>query len=177
MADYVILVDENDNDIGIEEKILAHQQKLLHRAFSIFLFNDSFEILLQKRAPNKYHSGNLWTNTCCSHPLQNLSLIESAEKRLIEEMGIEANLNKVFSFIYEAEFENGLYEHEFDHVLFGRFNGEPILNPDEAVDFRWITISELKDEIQNNPNKFTFWLRIMFNNYYKYFKNYENNGL
>ena len=177
MSDYVILVDENDNDIGIEEKILAHQQKLLHRAFSIFLFNDNFEILLQKRAPNKYHSGNLWTNTCCSHPLQNLSLIESAEKRLIEEMGIEANLNKVFSFIYEAEFENGLYEHEFDHVLFGRFNGEPILNPYEAVDFRWITISELKDEIQNNPNKFTFWLRIIFNNYYKYFKNYENNGL
>lgn len=177
MADYVILVDENDNDIGIEEKILAHQQKLLHRAFSIFLFNDNFEILLQKRAPNKYHSGNLWTNTCCSHPLQNLSLIESAKKRLIEEMGIEANLNKVFSFIYEAEFENGLHEHEFDHVLFGRFNGEPILNPYEAVDFRWITISELKDEIQNNPNKFTFWLRIMFSNYYKYFKNYENNGL
>jgi len=177
MSDYVILVDENDNDIGIEEKILAHQQKLLHRAFSIFLFNDNFEILLQKRAPNKYHSGNLWTNTCCSHPLQNLSLIESAKKRLIEEMGIEANLNKVFSFIYEAEFENGLHEHEFDHVLFGRFNGEPILNPYEAVDFRWITISELKDEIQNNPNKFTFWLRIIFNNYYKYFKNYENNGL
>tara|TARA_B100000965_G_scaffold371287_1_gene360086 strand:- start:105 stop:638 length:534 start_codon:yes stop_codon:yes gene_type:complete len=177
MSDYVILVDENDNDIGIEEKILAHQQKLLHRAFSIFLFNDNFEILLQKRAPNKYHSGNLWTNTCCSHPLQNLSLIESAKKRLIEEMGIEANLNKVFSFIYEAEFENGLHEHEFDHVLFGRFNGEPILNPYEAVDFRWITISELKDEIQNNPNKFTFWLRIIFNNYYKYFKNYENNSL
>ena len=150
---------------------------MLHRAFSIFLFNDNREILLQKRAPNKYHSGNLWTNTCCSHPQRKISLIESAQIRLVEEMGIKANLKKVFSFISETEFENGLHEHEFDHVLFGRFNGEPILNPDEAVDFRWITISELKDEIQNNPNKFTFWLRIMFNNYYKYFKNYENNGL
>ena len=101
MNDYVILVDENNNQIGLEEKILAHKKNLLHRAFSIFIFNDSFEILLQKRAPNKYHSGNLWTNTCCSHPLENLSLVESAKKRLVEEMGIKANLNEVFSFIIE----------------------------------------------------------------------------
>ena len=108
MSDYVILVDKNDNQIGIEEKILAHQKKLLHRAFSIFIFNDSSQILLQRRAPKKYHSGNLWTNTCCSHPDEKLTLIQSAQKRLIEEMGIKADLHKVFSFIYKAEFSLSL---------------------------------------------------------------------
>ena len=177
MADYVILVDENDNDIGVEEKIVAHQKKMLHRAFSIFLFNDNREILLQKRAPNKYHSGNLWTNTCCSHPQRKISLIESAQIRLAEEMGIKANLKKIFSFIYETEFENGLHEHEFDHVLFGKFNGKPILNPNEAVDYKWISISELQNEVEINPDKFTVWLKIMVKNYFKYFEYYENNSL
>tara|TARA_Y100000994_G_scaffold56339_1_gene45643 strand:+ start:417 stop:950 length:534 start_codon:yes stop_codon:yes gene_type:complete len=177
MNDYVILVDENNNQIGLEEKILAHKKNLLHRAFSIFIFNDSFEILLQKRAPNKYHSGNLWTNTCCSHPLENLSLVESAKKRLIEEMGIKANLNEVFSFIYQAEFGNGLSEHEYDHVLFGISNNQPILNPDEAIDYKWIKISDLKAQIEKNPGNFTVWLQIMINNYFKYFEDYENNSL
>ena len=177
MNDYVILVDENNNQIGIEEKILAHKKNLLHRAFSIFIFNDSFEILLQKRAPNKYHSGNLWTNTCCSHPLENLSLVESAKKRLIEEMGIKANLNEVFSFIYQAEFGNGLSEYEYDHVLFGISNNQPILNPDEAIDSKWIKISDLKAQIEKNPGNFTVWLQIMINNYFKYFEDYENNSL
>ena len=177
MNDYVILVDENNNQIGIEEKILAHKKNLLHRAFSIFIFNDSFEILLQKRAPNKYHSGNLWTNTCCSHPLENLSLVESAKKRLVEEMGIKANLNEVFSFIYQAEFDNGLFEYEYDHVLFGISNNKPILNPDEAIDYKWIKISDLKAQIEKNPGNFTVWLQIMINNYFKYFEDYENNSL
>ena len=177
MNDYVILVDENNNQIGLEEKILAHKKNLLHRAFSIFIFNDSFEILLQKRAPNKYHSGNLWTNTCCSHPLENLSLVESAKKRLIEEMGIKANLNEVFSFIYQAEFDNGLFEYEYDHVLFGISNNKPILNPDEAIDYKWIKISDLKAQIEKNPGNFTVWLQIMINNYFKYFEDYENNSL
>ena len=177
MNDYVILVDENNNQIGLEEKILAHKKNLLHRAFSIFIFNDSFEILLQKRAPNKYHSGNLWTNTCCSHPLENLSLVESAKKRLIEEMGIKANLKEVFSFIYQAEFGNGLSEHEYDHVLFGISNNKPILNPDEAIDYKWIKISDLKAQIEKNPGNFTVWLQIMINNYFKYFEDYENNSL
>lgn len=177
MNDYVILVDENNNQIGIEEKILAHKKNLLHRAFSIFIFNDSFEILLQKRAPNKYHSGNLWTNTCCSHPLENLSLVESAKKRLVEEMGIKANLNEVFSFIYQAEFGNGLSEYEYDHVLFGISNNQPILNPDEAIDYKWIKISDLKAQIEKNPGNFTVWLQIMINNYFKYFEDYENNSL
>ena len=177
MNDYVILVDENNNQIGIEEKILAHKKNLLHRAFSIFIFNDSFEILLQKRAPNKYHSGNLWTNTCCSHPLENLSLVESAKKRLVEEMGIKANLNEVFSFIYQAEFDNGLSEYEYDHVLFGISNNQPILNPDEAIDYKWIKISDLKAQIEKNPGNFTVWLQIMINKYFKYFEDYENNSL
>ena len=177
MNDYVILVDENNNQIGLEEKILAHKKNLLHRAFSIFIFNDSFEILLQKRAPNKYHSGNLWTNTCCSHPLENLSLVESAKKRLVEEMGIKANLNEVFSFIYQAEFGNGLSEYEYDHVLFGTSNNQPILNPDEAIDYKWIKISDLKAQIEKNPGNFTVWLQIMINNYFKYFEDYENNSL
>ena len=177
MNDYVILVDENNNQIGLEEKILAHKKNLLHRAFSIFIFNDSFEILLQKRAPNKYHSGNLWTNTCCSHPLENLSLVESAKKRLVEEMGIKANLNEVFSFIYQAEFDNGLSEYEYDHVLFGISNNKPILNPDEAIDYKWIKISDLTAQIEKNPGNFTVWLQIMINNYFKYFEDYENNSL
>lgn len=177
MNDYVILVDENNNQIGLEEKILAHKKNLLHRAFSIFIFNDSFEILLQKRAPNKYHSGNLWTNTCCSHPLENLSLVESAKKRLVEEMGIKANLNEVFSFIYQAEFGNGLSEYEYDHVLFGISNNQPILNPNEAIDYKWIKISDLKAQIEKNPGNFTVWLQIMINNYFKYFEDYENNSL
>ena len=177
MNDYVILVDENNNQIGLEEKILAHKKNLLHRAFSIFIFNDSFEILLQKRAPNKYHSGNLWTNTCCSHPLENLSLVESAKKRLVEEMGIKANLNEVFSFIYQAEFGNGLSDYEYDHVLFGISNTQPILNPDEAIDYKWIKISDLKAQIEKNPANFTVWLQIMINNYFKYFEDYENNSL
>ena len=177
MNDYVILVDENNNQIGLEEKILAHKKNLLHRAFSIFIFNDSFEILLQKRAPNKYHSGNLWTNTCCSHPLEKLSLVESAKKRLVEEMGIKANLNEVFSFIYQAKFGNGLSEYEYDHVLFGISNNQPILNPDEAIDYKWIKISDLKAQIEKNPGNFTVWLQIMINNYFKYFEDYENNSL
>ena len=177
MSDYVILVDKNDNQIGIEEKILAHQKKLLHRAFSIFIFNDSSQILLQRRAPKKYHSGNLWTNTCCSHPDEKLTLIQSAQKRLIEEMGIKADLHKVFSFIYKAEFSNGLTEYEFDHVLFGKYSHPPVLNPNEAIDYRWIKISQLKHEIDANPNNFTIWLKIMFNNYFKYFEDYENNSL
>ena len=173
----VILVDKNDNQVGLMPKLEAHEKGLLHRAFSIFIFNDSSEILLQKRAPNKYHSGNLWTNTCCSHPLENLSLVESAKKRLVEEMGIKANLNEVFSFIYQAEFGNGLSEYEYDHVLFGISNNQPILNPDEAIDYKWIKISDLKAQIEKNPGNFTVWLQIMINNYFKYFEDYENNSL
>ena len=173
----VILVDEKDNQVGLMPKLEAHEKGLLHRAFSIFIFNNKYQLLLQKRAISKYHSGGLWTNTCCSHPLENLSLVESAKKRLVEEMGIKANLNEVFSFIYQAEFDNGLSEYEYDHVLFGISNNKPILNPDEAIDYKWIKISDLKAQIEKNPGNFTVWLQIMINNYFKYFEDYENNSL
>ena len=115
--------------------------------------------------------------SCTLNPSSNLSLVESAKKRLVEEMGIKTNLNEVFSFIYQAEFDNGLSEYEYDHVLFGISNNQPILNPDEAIDYRWIKISDLKAQIEKNPGNFTVWLQIMINNYFKYFEDYENNSL
>ena len=176
-TDYVIVVDKNDRQICLEEKLYAHKNNLLHRAFSIFLFNDSNQILLQKRAPEKYHSANLWSNTCCSHPKEKLTLLESAELRLVEEMGIKTKLEKTFSFIYSAKFNNGLFENEFDHVFFGKYNDDPVLNTKEAQDFMWIEIRELKKQIKLYPAKFTVWLKIIFENYYKYFKDYEDNNL
>ena len=177
MSKNVILVDLDNNQIGVEEKILAHKKKLLHRAFSIFLFNDKNEILLQKRAPHKYHSGNLWTNTCCSHPYEGKTLLECANERLIEEMGINTRLSEIFSFIYREDFDNGLTEYEYDHVIFGRYSKNPILNPVEAIDFKWISTENLKAEISNNPENFTAWLKVMFKDHYKYFNNYENYNL
>ena len=154
MTNKVILVDKENNKIGTEEKIQAHLKSLLHRAFSIFIFNDNNEILLQKRAENKYHSGSLWTNTCCSHPYDGLSTLECAEIRLVEEMGIKTKLEEIFSFIYKESFQNGLTEYEYDHVFFGKYSSDPILNPEEASDFKWIKINDLKNQFPN------FWTWI-----------------
>jgi isopentenyl-diphosphate delta-isomerase len=173
----VILVDLNNNKIGTEDKIEAHKKSLLHRAFSIFIFNHNKEILLQKRAENKYHSGSLWTNTCCSHPYIGLSTVKCAQIRLNEEMGIKAELHEVFSFIYKEPFANGLTEYEYDHVFFGKHSIDPILNPDEASDFKWMKIFDLKLDIDNNPSSYTAWLKIIFNKHFKYFESYENNNL
>jgi len=123
----VVLVDENDNEIGVEEKINAHRKGLLHRAFSIFVFNSKNELLLQKRAADKYHSGGLWSNTCCSHPRPGENLKDAAHRRLQEEMGFDCSLREVFSFLYKKSFDNGLTEHELDHVFFGKFDGIPKL--------------------------------------------------
>ena len=136
----VILVDENDNQVGVMPKLEAHQKGLLHRAFSVFIFNSKYELLLQKRASSKYHSGGLWTNTCCSHPREGEEILDAAKRRLIEEMGIDTSLRKVHDFIYKAELDNDLTEHEFDHVLYGIYNEDPIINKDEADDFKWIDI-------------------------------------
>ena len=134
IKDFVVLVNENDEKIGLMPKMEAHEKGLLHRAFSVFIFNRNNELMLQRRSLKKYHSPGLWTNTCCSHPVKNLSLEESAQSRLVVEMGIEAKLKKIFSFVYETEFENGLHEYEYDHVLFGKFNGIPkIKNVDPEV--------------------------------------------
>ena len=177
MFNRVVLVDQNNNEIGTEDKLDAHKKGLLHRAFSIFIFNDNNQILLQKRSDVKYHSAGLWSNTCCIHPYNDKPLVEYANTRLIQEMGIQSNLKEFFSFIYRAEFSNGLIEFEYDHVFFGKYNSDPILNIDEASSFKWINFKQLQLEIEENPTKFTFWLKKIVKDYSKYFIDYENNNL
>lgn len=167
MQEFVILVDSNDNEIGSMEKMKTHEQKLLHRAFSVLIFNDKNELLLQQRAIDKYHSGGLWTNTCCSHPRPGESVEDAAKRRLQEEMGFECELKKVFDFIYKADFENGLTEHEFDHVLTGRFSGEPVINKAEVENWKYISIDDLNQNMQDHPEEYTPWFKILmdiFNN-------------
>lgn len=156
----VILVNENDVVIGTMEKLEAHKKGLLHRAFSVFIFNDKNELLLQRRALNKYHSGGLWTNTCCSHPRPNENILNAANRRLVEEMGFETELTFKTSFIYNTEFENGLTEHEFDHIFFGTYNVNPKINADEVDSFSWLTIEDVNQKIKQNPNEFTSWFKI-----------------
>mgnify|MGYP001411829282 FL=1 len=166
----VVLVDKNDNQIGLMSKMEAHQKGTLHRAFSIFLFNSENQILLQKRSSNKYHSGGLWTNTCCSHPRDEESVIDAGNRRLFEEMGIKTELKEAFNFTYKAELENGLIEHEYDHVLIGEFNGTPILNKDEAEDWKWISMEDVRKDIVENETDYTVWFVIAFEYFYKNFK-------
>lgn len=160
MEEKVILVDTEDNEIGTEEKMKAHIDNKLHRAISIFIFNDKRKLMLQKRNKNKYHSGGLWTNTTCSHPRPDETAIDAAHRRLKEEMGITTELKKIFTFIYHAEFDNGLHEHEFDHSFIGRYNDEPNLNREEAEDWKWISLEDLQKEIEKSPEKYTEWLKI-----------------
>ena len=158
--DKVILVDQHDQVIGEMEKLEAHLKGVLHRAFSVFLFNDAGELLLQQRAFSKYHSGGLWTNTCCSHPAPGEEIVEAALRRLNQELGIEdVEVEIVHHFVYKAEFDNGLTEHEFDYVLKGKYNGVPDLNREEVESVRWISLQQLGEEITNSPEQFTFWFR------------------
>jgi len=159
MEDQVILVDINDQEIGVAEKMAAHRQGWRHRAFSIFVLNSQGQLLLQKRAIAKYHSGGLWTNTCCSHPRPGESTIDAAYRRLQEEMGFSCPLVEIFSFTYRAELGD-LIEHEFDHVFQGQFDGEPILNPSEAEDWQWIDLDDLKTAVQIQPHLYTYWLKV-----------------
>lgn len=154
----LILVDRLDREIGIGEKMTVHRSGQLHRAFSIFVLNGKGEILLQQRALDKYHSGGLWTNTCCSHPRPGEELIAAAHRRLQEEMGFDCELKELFSFIYYAKLEGGLIEHEYDHVLLGKFDGTPIINPCEVENWRWINAKTLAEEINHQPDRFTYWL-------------------
>lgn len=158
--DYVILVDEQDNEIGVMEKLRAHELGKLHRAFSVFIFNDKKELLLQQRAINKYHSGGLWTNTCCSHPSPNETIKDAAIRRLYEEMGMTCDLKIINNFIYKTEFENGLIEHEFDYILTGISNSTPLINKTEVESYKWQQISEIQNDINLNPNQFTTWFKI-----------------
>ncbi|WP_370392293.1 isopentenyl-diphosphate Delta-isomerase [uncultured Winogradskyella sp.] len=164
----VILVDENDNVLGLMPKMEAHEKALLHRAFSVFVFNSKNQLMLQQRALHKYHSPGLWTNTCCSHQRQGESNIEAGKRRLQEEMGFVTDLEETTSFIYKAPFDNGLTEHELDHILIGHFDGKPNLNEDEVADWKWMSLEEVKTDMAINPNLYTAWFKIIFEKFYEY---------
>ena len=158
----VILVDEHDREIGLMEKIEAHEKALLHRAFSVFIFNENGEMLLQQRAFTKYHSGGLWTNACCSHPRQNEEVMQAAQRRLQEEMGFTTELKKAFSFTYKAAFDNGLTEHEFDHVFIGTYNGVINFNKNEVHQYKYVSIAQIENMLAFNPPDYTVWFKIAF---------------
>jgi isopentenyl-diphosphate delta-isomerase len=164
----VILVDENDNPIGEMEKMEAHEKALLHRAFSVFVFNSKNELMLQQRAYSKYHSPGLWTNTCCSHPRVGESVLEAGHRRLREEMGFDCEIEKIFDFVYNAKLEYGLTEHEFDHVLFGRYDDDPKINPEEVESWKWMPMDAIADEMKDMPDKYTIWFQIAFERVYSY---------
>ena len=166
MEENVILVDVLDNQLGLMPKMEAHEKAVLHRAFSVFIFNDEGELMLQQRAAHKYHSPLLWTNTCCSHQRDGESNIEAGKRRLIEEMGFKTNLKEIFSFVYKAQFDNGLTEHELDHVMIGNFNGVPKINPDEVASYKWMTLEAVKKDIELQPNIYTAWFKIIFKESY-----------
>ncbi len=164
----VILVNEADEPIGLMPKMEAHEKAVLHRAFSVFIMNDNGETMLQQRAKDKYHSPLLWTNTCCSHQRDGESNIEAGKRRLSEEMGFETELKELFSFIYKAPFDNGLTEHELDHVMMGKYNLLPKINPDEVADWKWMHPSEIKKDIAENPDNYTAWFKIIFERFYNH---------
>lgn len=163
----VILVDENDNPIGTMPKMEAHEKAMLHRAFSVFILNANDEVLLQQRANDKYHSAGLWTNTCCSHPHPGEDTLGAARRRLKEEMGMEADLQFVFKFMYKAPFDNLLTEHEIDHVFIGKTNQLPVINPEEVASYKYMKPEEIKLDMEQNPQLYTVWFRIIFNEFYK----------
>lgn len=163
----VILVNEKDEPIGLMPKMEAHEKALLHRAFSVFVFNEKNELLLQQRAHSKYHSPGLWTNTCCSHQREGETNIEAGKRRLQEEMGFTTELKDTTSFIYKAPFDNGLTEHEYDHILVGKYEGEPNMNPEEAAGYMWKTLEEVREDMKVNPDIYTEWFKIIFEKYYQ----------
>lgn len=157
MEEHVVLVDENDNPVGVAEKLAAHRCGSLHRAISVFVFDSRGRLLLQRRAAAKYHSGGLWSNTCCSHPRPSEGVVAAARRRLREEMGFECELTTVFGFVYRVAFPNDLVEHEYDHVLFGRYDGDPMPCPDEADDWKWVEVAEVAADVKANPGRYSFW--------------------
>ncbi len=165
MEEFVVLVDEQDNQLGLMEKQQAHVAGLLHRAFSVFVFNSNGALLLQQRAEDKYHSPLLWTNTCCSHPRENETYEQAAHRRLIEEMGFDCELVGKFHFIYKAQLGEKLFEHELDHVFVGNYDGEVQINPEEVADFKWMSMDELISDMNSKPDKYTIWFRIIFDEY------------
>jgi len=161
-TDQLILVDEHDNPVGTCEKMEAHRQGLLHRAFSVFIFDAQGRMLLQQRALSKYHSGGLWTNACCSHPFPGEDNLTAAQRRLQEEMGFTTSLNKAFDFYYRAAFDNGLTEHEFDHVFVGQYEGSLVVNPQEVMDYCFLSLEEIQNQLETRPDRYTAWFKIAF---------------
>jgi isopentenyl-diphosphate delta-isomerase len=162
MAEYIIAVDKDDKEIEPVEKMEAHTKGILHRAFSIFVFNSNNQLLLQKRHSTKYHCAGLWTNTCCSHPAYGEELEAAIYRRLQEEMGFTCELKEIFSFSYKVEFENNLIENEYDHVFIGTFDGEVVPAENEVEAYKWVDISEVKADIEKNPDSYTFWFKSLF---------------
>ena len=168
IEEQVILVNEENEQIGTMPKMEAHEKALLHRAFSVLIVNDKGETMLQQRAAEKYHSPLLWTNTCCSHQRVGESNIMAGKRRLQEEMGFVTELTELFSFIYKAPFDNGLTEHELDHVMIGKFNDDPKINKEEVESWKWMPLDDIQKDIVSNPMHYTEWFKIIFDRFYKY---------
>ena len=169
----VILVNENDEPIGLMPKMEAHEKAVLHRAFSVFVLNSNNDIMLQQRAAQKYHSPLLWTNTTCSHQREGETNIQAGTRRLREEMGFTTELKELFSFIYKAPFDNGLTEHELDHVMIGYYNDAPDINREEAESWKWMGIDDVKEDMQAHPELYTVWFRIIFDEFYHYLEEHK----
>ena len=164
----VILVNENDEKIGLMAKQEAHIKGVLHRAFSVFIFNDKNELMLQQRALHKYHTPGLWANTCCSHQRDGETSVEAGKRRLMEEMGFSVDLKETTTFIYKAPFDNGLTEHELDHILVGSYEGHPEINPEEVASWKWMDLEMVREDIKNNPDIYTPWFKIIFDKFYQH---------
>ena len=170
----VILVNENDEQIGLMPKLEAHEKAVLHRAFSVFVLNFKNEIMLQQRAHQKYHSPLLWTNTCCSHQREGETNIEAGSRRLFEEMGFKTELKELFHFIYKAPFDNGLTEHELDHVMIGYYNDAPVINQEEVEDWKWMKIEDVKNDMEFHPELYTVWFKIIFDEFYHFLEEHKS---
>jgi len=162
MQEQVVLVNKNDKEIGYMDKLKAHQKGILHRAISVFIFNSNGKMLIQRRALDKYHTPGIWSNTACSHPRENEKTIDAASRRLYEEMGMNVELEFGFSFLYRAEFSNGLIEHELDHVFIGFSDLNPIINRDEVCDFKYVDEQEIEALLKENSNSFSPWFKICY---------------
>lgn len=169
----VILVNEQDEPIGLMNKLEAHEKAILHRAFSVFILNRNNEVMLQQRAHHKYHSPLLWTNTCCSHQRNGETNIEAGTRRLYEEMGFKTELKELFSFIYKAPFDNGLTEHELDHVMIGYYDEQPVINPEEVESWKWMKIEDVKTDMVQSPESYTVWFKIIFDEFYHYLEDHK----
>ena len=169
----VILVNQKDEQIGLMPKLEAHEKAVLHRAFSVFILNSKNEIMLQQRAHHKYHSPLLWTNTCCSHQREGETNIQAGSRRLFEEMGFETGLKELFHFIYKAPFDNGLTEHELDHVMIGYYEDEPKINSEEVENWKWMCIEDVRSDMQLHPEVYTVWFKIIFDEFYHYLEEHK----